>query len=249
MLLEKERDLESSQTEQSSQEPEAVFDALPIVWSGKISMPLESSTLQEAPVVARRVGGQILGHDSDLWKTLFPSDILRINGRMQMDSQKEPIACAFSTVEGNPMLQTFSEFLLNKNRHGLVFPWGNQPKDYHPGKALYVVPLLANHPLPDFIELMDRTLIYSLHQLARCPDLYIPRYALISILGALEGELGLGTPNPTPALSQMPNTPYELHSPPAQFSPAHSADAVPKTSSLTFTLLTELKSAQRAVRG
>lgn len=34
--------------------------------------------------------------------------------QMQMDSQKEPIACAFSTVEGNPMLQTFSEFLLNK---------------------------------------------------------------------------------------------------------------------------------------
>jgi hypothetical protein len=36
MLLEKEHDPESSQTEQSSQEPEAVFDALPIVWSGKV---------------------------------------------------------------------------------------------------------------------------------------------------------------------------------------------------------------------
>lgn len=77
-------------------------------------------------MVARQVGGRILGHDSDLWKTLFPSDILRIDGRvptenssnfllqMRMNSQKELIACAFSTVEGNPMLQTFSEFLLNK---------------------------------------------------------------------------------------------------------------------------------------
>jgi len=77
-------------------------------------------------VVARQVGGRVLSHDSDLWKTLFPSDILRIDGRvptensshfllqMRMNSQKELIACAFSTVEGNPMLQTFSEFLINK---------------------------------------------------------------------------------------------------------------------------------------
>lgn len=89
-------------------------------------MPLESSTLEEAPVVARQVGGRILGHDSDLWKTLFPSDVLRIDGRVptensshfllqnRMNSQKELIACAFSAVEGDPMLQTFSEFFLHK---------------------------------------------------------------------------------------------------------------------------------------
>jgi hypothetical protein len=38
MLLEKEHDPESSQTEQPSQEPEAVFDALPVVWSGKVGV-------------------------------------------------------------------------------------------------------------------------------------------------------------------------------------------------------------------
>jgi hypothetical protein len=89
-------------------------------------MPLDSPTLEEAPVVARQVGGRVLGHDSDLWKTLFPSDVLRIDGRvptessshfllqMRMNSQKELIACAFSAVEGNSMLQTFSEFFLQK---------------------------------------------------------------------------------------------------------------------------------------
>jgi hypothetical protein len=99
-------------------------------------MPLDSPTLEEAPVVARQVGGRILGHDSDLWKTLFPSDVLRIDGRvptessshfllqMRMNSQKELIACAFSAVEGNPMLQTFSEFFLQK-KYVLCFPTCN----------------------------------------------------------------------------------------------------------------------------
>ncbi|KAG9313052.1 hypothetical protein JVU11DRAFT_6492 [Chiua virens] len=139
-------------------------------------MPVDTSIPQVAPVVARQVGGRSLGADSPLWRTLFPSDMLRIDGRVptensaqfllqtRLNPQKELIACAFSPEGADGMLQTFSDFLLHKNRHGLVFPWGHQPKDYHPGKELYMVPLLASMPLPDFIDLLDELRLPKIRQ-------------------------------------------------------------------------------------
>jgi len=71
-------------------------------------MPLDSTIPQETPVVARQLGGRSLEHHSPLWKTLFPSDILRIDGRVpvdnsskfllhtRMNASKELIAVAFS---------------------------------------------------------------------------------------------------------------------------------------------------------
>ena len=41
------------------------------------------------------------------------------------------------------------------SRHGLVFPWGSRPKEYHPGRELYMVPLLQSEPLPEYMELLD----------------------------------------------------------------------------------------------
>ena len=71
-------------------------------------MPLDSTIPQETPVVARQLGGRHLEHHSAQWKTLFPSDLLRIDGRvpvdnsnkfllhMRMNTSKELIAVAFS---------------------------------------------------------------------------------------------------------------------------------------------------------
>lgn len=42
-----------------------------------------------------------------------------------------------------------------RRRHGLVFPWGSRPKDHHPGRELYIIPLHANEPLPEYLELLD----------------------------------------------------------------------------------------------
>ncbi|KAK7061017.1 Transcription factor bye1 [Paramarasmius palmivorus] len=146
----------------------AMFDSLPHVWNGKISMPLDSAIPQETPVVARQMGGRSIETESPLWKTLFPSDLLRIDGRvpvensakfllqMRMNPTKELVAVAFSpSTEGETGFKILSEFLLNKGRHGLVFPWGQRPKEYHPGKELYIIPLLSSHPLPDYMELLD----------------------------------------------------------------------------------------------
>jgi len=83
---------------------------------------------QETTLVARQVGGKPLGADSPLWKTLFPSDILRIEGRvpvdnsikylvqMRMNSSKELYAVAF--VPAGPQdesdFKTFNNFLISK---------------------------------------------------------------------------------------------------------------------------------------
>ncbi|KAJ3824385.1 hypothetical protein EV361DRAFT_927257 [Lentinula raphanica] len=158
--------------EKEPEKPEMVqasFDALPQVWLGKITMPLDSSIPQESPVVGRQMGGKSIDVTSGQWKTLFPSDTLRIDGRvpvensakfllqMRMNPTKELVAVAFAPAPGSDgsSFKALSDFLINKGRHGLVFPWGNKPKDHHPGKELYIVPLLSSHPLPDYIELLD----------------------------------------------------------------------------------------------
>ncbi|KAF8630111.1 hypothetical protein AX15_003072 [Amanita polypyramis BW_CC] len=148
--------------------PQPTFEDLPRVWSGKISMPLDS-TMQETVVVARQLGGRPINGTSLLWKTLFPAELLRIDGRVatenscsfltqtRLNPTKELIAVAFSPADAQngQGLKVISDFLIGKNRHGLIFPWGMPPKDYSPGRELYVIPLRASDPLPECIELLD----------------------------------------------------------------------------------------------
>lgn len=91
-------------------------------------MPLDSTIPQETPVVARQVGGRPLEAGSLLWQTLFPSDLLRIDGRVptdksaqfllqtRMNSTKELIAVAFSPALGgaNAGFQILTDFLIAK---------------------------------------------------------------------------------------------------------------------------------------
>ncbi|KAF8906293.1 hypothetical protein CPB84DRAFT_1770475 [Gymnopilus junonius] len=144
-------------------------ESLPEVWSGKITMPLDSTVPQETVLVARQVAGRTLAPDSPLWHTLFPVDQLRIEGRvpvdnstkyllqMRMNASKELYAAAFvpAAAENAEDFKTFCNFLISKKRHGLVFPWGNRPKEYHPGRELYMIPLPQSDPLPEFVELLD----------------------------------------------------------------------------------------------
>ena len=94
----------------------------------QISMPLDSTIPQETPVVACQVGGRQLGADSLLWRTLFPSGLLRIDGRvpvdksaqyllqMRMNSAKELIAVALSAASPSDTngYKTLSEYLVGK---------------------------------------------------------------------------------------------------------------------------------------
>ena len=91
-------------------------------------MPLDSTIPQEVSVHARQIGGRTLGGDSLLWQTLFPSDHLRIDGRvatdksaqyltqMRLNPTKELIAVAFSPVPDTDAssLDTLSKYLIGK---------------------------------------------------------------------------------------------------------------------------------------
>ncbi|KZT71961.1 hypothetical protein DAEQUDRAFT_80269 [Daedalea quercina L-15889] len=149
----------------------AVFEALPKVWMGTLSMPLDSVMAQNVSLNARQSGGRELGGDSPLWQTLFPSKELRIDGRVPMDKSaqylmqmrlnptKELIAVAFSPESGPGIesegFKLLIDHLIAKGRHGLVFPWGNRPKEWAPGRELYIVPLLTTDPIPEYMELLD----------------------------------------------------------------------------------------------
>lgn len=94
----------------------------------QISMPLDSTIPQEVDVIARLAGGRKLDPDSPLWKTLFPVDHLRIDGRVPVDKSaqyltqsrlnptRELIAVAFSpeseaSTSGHHIL---SKYLIDK---------------------------------------------------------------------------------------------------------------------------------------
>lgn len=91
-------------------------------------MPLDSTIPQEVNVRARLVGGRKLEADSLLWKTLFPVDHLRIDGRVPVDKSaqyltqtrlnpsKELVAVAFSPEsEGSAnSFELLSKYLIDK---------------------------------------------------------------------------------------------------------------------------------------
>lgn len=90
-------------------------------------MPLDSIIPKEAPVVARQIGGRKIDHASSLWKTLFPSEMLTVAGRVPVDqssnfilqsrlnSTKELVSVAFSPATADdPDFKILSDFLIAK---------------------------------------------------------------------------------------------------------------------------------------
>ena len=95
--------------------------------------------------------------------------------QVRLNPSKELIAVAFSSMPSmdsagfnalkshllskglvslNASLQ-FGVLMTFYRRHGLIFPWGHNPKSSAPGRELYVVPLLSADPIPEYMELLD----------------------------------------------------------------------------------------------
>lgn len=143
---EEEREVTPAAPAQTPEDIQAAYEAQTSVWSGKvrcrgvpyyrmsthsyvkISMPLDSAIPQEVDVKARQAGGRKLETDSLLWKTLFPADHLRIDGRVPVDKSsqyltqsrlnvsRELIAVAFSP-ESQASAASFdllSKYLIDK---------------------------------------------------------------------------------------------------------------------------------------
>ncbi|KAI0708842.1 hypothetical protein C8T65DRAFT_649641 [Cerioporus squamosus] len=177
------------------------------VWNGTLSMPLDSAIPQEVAVVARQSGGRTLGSESLLWQSLFPNKELRIDGRVpveksaqyltqvRLNPSKELIAVAFSPAPGSHPagFDALKNHLVSKGRHGLIFPWGHNPKASAPGRELYAIPLLHTEPIPEYMELLDQLQIPQ----ERSVDY------LVGIWVLTKGKL-VPPPQPTPALAPVP---------------------------------------------
>ncbi|PIL25119.1 transcription factor [Ganoderma sinense ZZ0214-1] len=207
--------------EPTPEEKRATFDTQTPVWNGIVSMPLDSTIPQEVAVVARQLGGRSLGSDSSLWQTLFPSKELRIDGRVpveksaqyltqvRLNPSKELIAAAFSPAPGADTagFHALKSHLLSKGRHGLIFPWGHNPKSSAPGRELYVVPLLSTDPIPEYMELLDQL---------QLPTERIADY-LVGVWVLTKGKLSpppqpapvhVSTPQPSVTPPSLPNTDF-----------------------------------------
>lgn len=155
MFLE-DREVEKVEPVNAADVLQAAFDALPNVWTGQvclmidfsrrlltrtfsqISMPLDSTIPQETGITARQVGGKSLAANSPLWKTLFPSSNLRIDGRvpvegsakyllqMRMNAAKELFSVAFtpSSDANESGFKALSDFLTAK-RYYLHTPFNS----------------------------------------------------------------------------------------------------------------------------
>ncbi|KAF7370600.1 Transcription elongation regulator [Mycena sanguinolenta] len=112
--------------------------------------------------------------------------------------------------DANAGFQILADFLIAKGRHGLVFPWGSRPKEYHPGKELYIIPLLSSDSLPDYMELLDNLTL---------PKIRNTNY-LVGIWVLNKGKLA-PPPPPPPAITPVPPPPAPnpavMPQPPPQF--------------------------------
>ncbi|KAF9482544.1 hypothetical protein BDN70DRAFT_417191 [Pholiota conissans] len=239
--------LEEKETQEHSEEliitpiPPRDVETLPEVWTGKLAMPLDSSVPQETSLVARQIAGRPLPPDSPLWKTLFPSDQLRIEGRvpvensvkyllgMRLNPAKEMYAAVFAPAsqEHERDFQVLCDFLISKNRHGLVFPWGSRPKEYHPGRELYMIPLRQTDTLPEFVELLDELKLPKIRSKDYLLGVWLLNKGKLAILPGVPQQ-STTPPNP-PQLSQTPplSTPMFNNPPPGSQLPPQLAPSLP----------------------
>ncbi|KAH8108343.1 hypothetical protein DFH11DRAFT_1691587 [Phellopilus nigrolimitatus] len=177
------------------------IDTLPQVWSGEICMPVDNLSSLAPFVICKQIGGRTFEPLSGYWQTLFPSPQARIDGRVPVNTSaqylvstrlnpvKELIAVCFTPFsEEDTRFNELIDYLVGKDRHALVFPWGVHPKPTAPGRELYIIPLLQTSPIPEYIELLD--------------DVRLPKdrksNILLGVFVLNKGKLVASTPPPPP---------------------------------------------------
>ncbi|KAF8315381.1 hypothetical protein DL93DRAFT_2112272 [Clavulina sp. PMI_390] len=139
------------------------------VWSGEVRLPSMTGALIKVAVDAHLLGGRPLDfNDAAFWQNLFRSPILTIEGRVpipasesyllnsRLNSGRELVAVDFvpQTPDSQSSYEELCNGLLAKNRHAVVFPWGNPPRPTAPGKELYLVPLQPSNN-PEYLQMLD----------------------------------------------------------------------------------------------
>ncbi|KAF8673471.1 transcription elongation factor S-II [Rhizoctonia solani] len=143
---------------------------LKTIWQGRVGMPSTSdpSRMIQFQSEFKQVAGAPF-HDIEANRqSLFPVPLFEIIGRvpttqatnylvsMRLNPTKELFACILCPREDDKgAYLELHQTLLGKDRYGLIFPWGQDPPLSAPGKELYIAPLLPEHPIPEYIQLLD----------------------------------------------------------------------------------------------
>ncbi|OCF38746.1 hypothetical protein I317_07476 [Kwoniella heveanensis CBS 569] len=183
-----------------------IFEARPVVWSGRITNPAEPSP-HTPPITARVV---FKGPPSD-YSILLPHKEIEITGRVptsnalrflsesRLNPAKELITVAF-TLDPKASAEeahTWGEmvlFHLGRDRCALYFAYGPNGIHLPPGGAreLYMIPLRPEDPSPEFTDLIDG---YSLPATGRTSPLFL------GVFVRNKGSFNIAT---KPATSDLP---------------------------------------------
>lgn len=146
-------------------------DVPPPVWKGNV-MTADAGGFAAC---ATQVGGRPLCTNPSTWERLFPTDTLTVVGRLPVkDSTSYLVQSHFAAsrelivlnltpnLDGPPDLpppervmqhqQNLIDFFTKKGRHAVV---AVHDRAKHIVRDIYLVPLLKQEPLPEFVELLD----------------------------------------------------------------------------------------------
>lgn len=114
-----------------------------------------------------------------------------------------------------------------------MFPWGSRPKEYHPGRELYIIPLLQTDPLPEFVELLDELKLPKIRSKDYLLGVWILNKGKLAVLPGVPQQSVTPASNPPP-LSQTPplnvamfNNPPPVSQMPPKMPPANIPPSVP----------------------
>ncbi|KAG8705208.1 hypothetical protein FRC09_003096 [Ceratobasidium sp. 395] len=147
---------------------------LPALWRGHLGMPsmTDASRMIQFQSEFKQIGGAAFNDTPENRQALFPASLFEIIGRvptaqavkylvsMRLNPTKELFAVALVPSEvDKPAYTELHKLLVGKDRYGLVFPWGQDPQLSAPGKEFYIAPLLPEHPVPEYLQLLDNVKI------------------------------------------------------------------------------------------
>lgn len=154
-----------------SESQTAGLNHTPIVWTGNV-MTADAGGFAAC---ATQVGGRTLSPDRLTWIKLIPTDTMTVVGRLSVkDSTNYLVQSHFTpsrelvilelrpNLKGPPELpspervtqhqQNLIEFFTKKGRHAVV---AVNDKAKQIVRDIYIVPILRQDPLPDFVQLLD----------------------------------------------------------------------------------------------
>lgn len=218
-------------TKEAESQSAAATQTTPSVWTGNV-MTADAGGFAASAV---QVGGRPLSPDGLAWSKLIPTDTMTVVGRLPVkDSTNYLVQSHFApsrelvllelgpNLKGPPELpsperviqhqQNLIEFFTKKGRHAVV---AVHEKVKQAVRDIYLVPLLRQDPLPEFVQLLDDVSIPEATPRAR--DMMIA--VLVLSKGAVP-SVWKPTPNNTDSSNGFASAPIHHHHHQAKTQPA-----------------------------